>query len=267
MKYYLHDSNSFSDEKITELYINFGYEGLGLFYTFLEKIALQEKPIKTSVLKSQLNVGKKLEKCWNFMESLGIISSNNGESFNEQLLNFSGKYAIKKEKNREKVKQWREKQADANNVTSYQLACNATKVNKSKVNKSKVKESKENKESEILIFPFSSDLFIKVWEVLIKEKKWRGKSFAALQASLEQLGKYPEDEAIQMMKNTIAGGWQGLFEIKKNNINTIGNGQQQPISKAQQILESTEWVRKKLAERRVKQSGNSDSNSASTSGN
>lgn len=76
MKYYLHDTSAFQDEKITELYINFGYEGLGLFYTVLEKIAFQEKPIKTDVLKYQLNVGKKLEKCWNFMESLGILSTN-----------------------------------------------------------------------------------------------------------------------------------------------------------------------------------------------
>ena len=63
MKYFLHDSNAFNDEKITELYINFGYEGLGLFYTILEKLAGQEKPVKTLVLKKQLNVGKKLEKC------------------------------------------------------------------------------------------------------------------------------------------------------------------------------------------------------------
>ena len=46
MKYFLHDSNAFNDEKITELYINFGYEGLGLFYTILEKLASQEKPVK-----------------------------------------------------------------------------------------------------------------------------------------------------------------------------------------------------------------------------
>ena len=54
MKYYLHDTNSFDDEKITELYINFGYEGLGLFYTILEKLAKQEKPVKEIVLKKQL---------------------------------------------------------------------------------------------------------------------------------------------------------------------------------------------------------------------
>jgi hypothetical protein len=77
MKYYLHDTSAFDDEKVSELYINFGYEGVGLFFVILEKIGKQEKPVKTIVLKKQLNVGKKLEKCWNFMEEIGLISSNN----------------------------------------------------------------------------------------------------------------------------------------------------------------------------------------------
>lgn len=141
MKYYLHDSNSFSDEKITELYLNFGYEGLGLFYTTLEKLASQEKPIKTNVLKSQLNIGKKLNKCWTFMETLGILSSNNGETFSKQLLNFSEKYQIKKEKNKERIKYWRENQQLTENVTCYEPPCNAPKVKISKVKESKVKES------------------------------------------------------------------------------------------------------------------------------
>jgi hypothetical protein len=66
---------------------------------------------------------------------------------------------------------------------------------------------------ENLVFPFDSKDFMSVWDVLTKEKKWRKKSVSALQASLEQLSKYPEQTAIQMMKNTIAGEWQGLFEI------------------------------------------------------
>jgi len=138
MKYFLHDSNSFNDEKVSELYINFGYEGLGLFYTILEKLALQEKPVKTIVLKAQLNVGKKLEKCWNFMESLQLISSNNGETFNKQLLNNGEKFQIKKEKTKERVLEWRKNQILTENVTRYERDCNAPKVNKSKVNKSKV---------------------------------------------------------------------------------------------------------------------------------
>ena len=117
MKYFLHDTSSFDDEKISELFINFGYEGLGLFYTLLEKIGKQEKPIKTSVLKCKLKVGKRLEKCWNFMEQIGIIHSNNGETFNKQLLNFSETYQIKKEKNAKKIFEWREKQKIVENVT------------------------------------------------------------------------------------------------------------------------------------------------------
>ena len=159
MKYYLHDSNSFNDEKITELFISFGYEGLGLFYTILEKLAAQEKQIKTTVLKSQLKVGKKLQKCWDFMESIELISSNNGETFNNNLLNFSGKYKIKKEKTRERVSQWRERQELTKNVTCYESVCNTDKVNKSKV-----KEIKESKQITNTIYSFDE-----FWETYNKK--------------------------------------------------------------------------------------------------
>jgi len=141
MKYYLHDSNSFNDEKITELYLEYGYEGLGLFYTILEKLALQEKPIKTKVLKHQLNVGKKLDKCWTFIEEIDLISSNNGETFNKQLLNFSKKYQISKEKNAKRILEWRDNQAVTENVTRSESVRNTDKVNESKVNESKEKLS------------------------------------------------------------------------------------------------------------------------------
>ena len=118
--------------------MNFGYEGLGLFYTILEKIGKQEKPINTMALKAQLKVGKRLEKCWKFMEEIELIYSNNGETFNEQLLIISEKYQIKKEKNRKKVSEWRERQKDTKNVTGNVPVRNHPKVNKSKVNKSKV---------------------------------------------------------------------------------------------------------------------------------
>jgi hypothetical protein len=137
MKYFLHDTNALDDEKITELYMEYGYEGVGLFYCILEKIAKQEKPVKTLVLKRQLNVGKKLDKCWCFMEDIGLISSSNGETFNKQLLNFSEKYQIKKEKNAKRISEWREKQSVAENVTRNESVRNTTKVKVSKVNRSK----------------------------------------------------------------------------------------------------------------------------------
>jgi len=145
MKYFLHDSNSFNDEKISELYLRFGYEGLGIFYTLLEKLAYQEKPIKTIVLKSQLNIGKRLEKCWLFMEEIQLISSNNGETFNKQLLNFSEKYNIKKENNTKRISEWRKNQEIKENVTHYESVSDTPKVNESKVNISKVKDKRKTK--------------------------------------------------------------------------------------------------------------------------
>ena len=139
MKYFLHDSNAFNDEKITQLFIKFGYEGVGLFYTILEKLAQQEKPVLTDVLKHQLKVGKKLNKIWLFMESIELISSNNGETFNEQLLNFSEKYQIKKQKNTERISQWRDNQKVIKNVTRYESVGNTSKVKESKVKEIKNK--------------------------------------------------------------------------------------------------------------------------------
>lgn len=144
MKYFLHDTNAFQDEKITELHMRFGYEGLGLFYTILERIGAQEKPIKTSVLKTQLKVGKKLEKCWSFMEEIELISSKNGETFNERILSYSKKYQIQKEKTRERVEKFRtqktENDTNPENVTRYtgvtKRVSNARKVKESKVNRS-----------------------------------------------------------------------------------------------------------------------------------
>lgn len=163
------------DEKITELYINFGYEGIGLFFCILEKIAKQEKPIKESVLKKQLHVGKKLEKCWNFMESLGIICTKNGETFNEQLLNYSKKYQIKKEKNKERVAYWRDNQEDIKNVTHYNDKCNNDVMT---AKESKVKESKVNNinnsifdfKKSCIDFGFDESL-VKDWISVRKNKK------------------------------------------------------------------------------------------------
>jgi len=140
MRYFLHDTSSFDDEKITLLFLEHGYEGVGLFYTILEKIGKQEKPINTIALKAQLKVGKRLEKCWKFMEEIELIQSNNGETFNEQLLIISEKYQIKKEKNKKKVSEWRERQKNTKDVTG-----NEPVRNRPKVKESKVKESKEEK--------------------------------------------------------------------------------------------------------------------------
>jgi hypothetical protein len=231
MKYYLHDSNSFNDEKVTELYIKFGYEGLGLFYTMLEKFAAQEKPIKTLVLKKQLNVGKKLEKCWSFMEEIGLIQSLNGETFNERILNFAGKYKIKNKINAERVSQWRENQAVTKNVTHNVQECNADKVNRSKVKESKVKESKikETKEESPLVF-ISNDWQV-LWEGWVEHKrnqfKDKYKTKQSEQIAINQLVELAGGEletAQEIVKASVSNLWKGLFKLKTNTNVTTQSG-------------------------------------------
>ena len=138
MKYILHDTSSMDDEKLTEVFMKFGYEGTGLFWAILEKIGKQEKPVKTEVLKKQLRVGKKLEKVWSFLEEIGVISSNNGETFNKQLLNYAETYKIKKEKNAKRISEWRENQQVKENVTHSESVSNAPKVKESKVKRKEI---------------------------------------------------------------------------------------------------------------------------------
>lgn len=149
MKYFLHDTNSFQDEKISLLFIEFGYEGLGLFYTILEKIGAQEKPIKSIVLKKQLQIGKKLEKVWKFLEEIDLISTKNGDTFNLRILSYAEKYKVSREKNREKVEKFRrnvsENEVVENNVPGYETVTLPV-GNTSKVKRSKVKEVKGSKE-------------------------------------------------------------------------------------------------------------------------
>lgn len=62
--------------------------------------------------------------------------------------------------------------------------------------------------------PFEGKEFADTWELLTQQPKWRKKSRAALEMSLKKLAGYTEREAVQMMQDTIANDWQGLFPLK-----------------------------------------------------
>ena len=191
MKYYLHDSNSFNDEKVTLLYMKYGYEGVGLFYVILEKLSQQEKPVTEIVLKTQLNIKKKLEKVLNFMYEIDILSVRNGEVFSETLLSFNEKYLIKKEKTRKRVSEWRNKQADKKNVTGYKHVRNSPKLNKSKVNKSKVNVSEPSLHS--VLQKIFLDFYLRNKQI---EFYWTAKEAGSLKNLIVKLKHYTEEEKI-----------------------------------------------------------------------
>lgn len=111
---------------------------------------------------------------------------------------------------------------DDGQLTDIRPPIDGVKRSRKEVEEETEKNPKPETEPHSLIFPFSSEKFLTVWDVLRKEKKWRGKSFAALQTSLHKLSEHPEEDAIKMMQNAIAGQWQGLFDLKpheKSNAN------------------------------------------------
>ena len=91
--------------------------------------------------------------------------------------------------------------------------------------KEKEEGEEKVKEKEQLVFPFQSEEFLNTWKILLSQKKWRNKSITSLQASLKKLSEYPEPVSIKMMENTIAGEWQGLFELKQGFNNGTTNQQ------------------------------------------
>jgi len=97
-------------------------------------------------------------------------------------------------------------------------------------NDSDSKNDSDSEKDKPLVLPHLSERFKKGWEILIKEPKWKKKSKNALRLSLVTLGKVSEEDAIEMMKNCIEGGWQKLYPLKKPN-DLFGSAPQENIYK------------------------------------
>ncbi len=95
------------------------------------------------------------------------------------------------------------------------------------------KQKQETGNHASLVLPFLSLEFKEKWDLLLKEKKWKNKSIGALEEALKILSRAPnEKDALEMISKTIAGEWQGIFELDKNKkngkSNTTGGNQNKP---------------------------------------
>lgn len=82
-----------------------------------------------------------------------------------------------------------------------------------------VKNKKVSKKNNVVTMPFPGDVFSSTWN------KWREyrnqikkpyRSILSEQTALKKLAEHPESVAIQMIENSIANEWQGIFELKDN---------------------------------------------------
>ncbi len=76
------------------------------------------------------------------------------------------------------------------------------------------KDNQNARTREGLDLPYNGREFLEVWTKLRRQPRWIKKSQDALEESIAKLAKVDEATAIEMMRESIANGWQGLFYPK-----------------------------------------------------
>ena len=85
-----------------------------------------------------------------------------------------------------------------------------------------------------LVYPYNTGDFMEAWQLLLKEPKWSNKTNTALQVSLNKIATFSKGnvtDAIEIITNSIAGGYQGVFELK----NKPTHAKQQPTKFSEPI--------------------------------
>jgi hypothetical protein len=136
-----------------------------------------------------------------------IASENNGELPSMERLAFRLRITLQQtEKVMYDIKNYLE-QDDSNLIAT----CTTDKIREEEIREDK-KRRDENVSAEAL--PFDDPEFVQLWNTLKTQPKWKKKTPAAYQQSLNKLGAMGLDAAKQAMMDSIAGGWQGIFEPK-----------------------------------------------------
>lgn len=135
------------------------------------------------------------------------------------------KYSLSRSTNRKSITKKEEKPKNISKSYVNHMENENEDVNE---DKKEIKTEPLKPKKPELIFPYTTPEFLNAWQNLLTCKKWKNKEHIALQSSLKKLSKYPVNDAIEMIENTITGGWQGLFELEKykngnkENTNTTG---------------------------------------------
>ena len=150
--------------------------------------------------------------------------------YNARMLQETEKARLKSEKARTAAsKRWNKTDAnaaanaDAKGDTNNISSSNSTLGYSSEVRKGDYKgKRKEIKKTEPLIYPWTDELFLNRWQIFKDYKKeqhrFTYKSVKTEQAALLKLSKLSGGnmaDALEILENSIANGWQGLFALDK----------------------------------------------------
>lgn len=65
-------------------------------------------------------------------------------------------------------------------------------------------------EGKPLRYPYRSERFMEVWHLLRQTPRWKKKAGYALQLSLDKLGRFEEEFAVEQMERAVECGWVGV---------------------------------------------------------
>lgn len=231
--YFSHDFNAHNDVKILFLRQQLGMEGYGIFWYLIESLADSggRMPIKiVPVLAMQMHIQE--IKVMAVITEFDLFIIENDQFYSQRLNHHLNKRDEIKKINSEKGKLSAEKRRISTAVEP-QLNSSSTKE----------KKEKESKENEIdIVYPFGYDFKVKWGEWLDykkKEHKFTFKSKKTEQIALNQLEElcnFNEQNAIQIINQSIGNGWKGFFKLQNQNNETTK-------SRNQQTNESLDYIR------------------------
>lgn len=239
MNFFLHDTSAMENE-VAELFLKYKYEGTGLYWALKEKLAKQENPVKTSILKYQLGVTRKMSQIWAYMLEIGLIYEENGKTFCKILEDSIKTYKKDKKKNADKVRQWREKQRVDKNVTGNVTGLKPTN-NKVNINKGvKRKTAKESIPLNALMidFAFEETSFKEKYMAWVGLLQAKGKSptEATVIYHMQFLKDYSVEEAIKIIEYSLNGGYTMLYKPKLEDGNKSNSGTSATIRSVESLL-------------------------------
>jgi hypothetical protein len=175
-----------------------GYEGYGLFWAIVEYLAQNSGEYQLSRLpqlyyKLQANPIQ-VNRVLNDFE-LFEVNQEAGTFTNRRLTEFLQKDLAKR------------------TTLSLNAKQKPTKSKAKAKQKVKAAEASSTNQDNVPVYPFNTPTFIKAWlnwKAYRTEIKKPYKTLASEQAALDQLGKYNEAFALELIARSIANAWQGL---------------------------------------------------------
>lgn len=75
--------------------------------------------------------------------------------------------------------------------------------------------NRDNQDARVRVRSIHGERFKEVWEILLRQPGWTGKSPDALDECMKDLNAVSEEEAVEMVRRSIKNGWKGIFPLPR----------------------------------------------------